>query len=256
MLKLILGPDSLESKDHALLMAKEIKKVCEPFDVELVFKASFDKANRTSIESFRGLGTEKAKEIFSEIREVLNLNVTTDIHLPEQALVVSSFIDEIQIPALLSRQTDLLVAAGKTGKQINIKKGQFISPKDIVYAVNKVKSTGNDKITVIERGTVFGHNDIVVDFRGFKIMKDAGLNVIFDASHTVQLPSALDGKSGGNRELIPSLAKAAVAAGADGVFIEVHNDPENALCDGKSSLNLRDLEGLVKSLIRVYEASK
>lgn len=245
---LIAGPDSLESLDHALYMAKNIKKMADKFKIPYIFKASYDKANRTSIKSFRGVGLKKGMEILSEVKKQLKIPVTTDAHSVEQVIKAGDVVDLIQIPAFLSRQTDLLLAAGKTGKPVNIKKGQFIAPHDVNNLIEKVKSTGNKQIMITERGTIFGYNNVVADMRALEIMKRFHYPVIFDASHTVQLPSGLQNKSGGDRSLIPSLARAAIAVSIAGIFIEVHNDPDNAPVDGLNSLNLKDLPSLLKTL--------
>jgi 2-dehydro-3-deoxyphosphooctonate aldolase (KDO 8-P synthase) len=245
---LIAGPDSLESLEHALHMASSIKKIADELGIQYIFKASYDKANRTSVESFRGVGLEAGLKIFSEIQKQLNIPVTTDVHSPQEAEEAGKVVDLIQIPALLSRQTDLLVAAGKTKKPVNIKKGQFIAPHNVDNLINKVTSTGNNQVLVTERGTTFGYNDMVVDMRGIEIMKRFNHPVIFDASHTVQTPSGLNNVSGGDRSLIPTLARAAVAVGVAGIFMEIHDDPDNAPVDGLSSLDLKDLPALLRTL--------
>jgi 2-dehydro-3-deoxyphosphooctonate aldolase (KDO 8-P synthase) len=245
---LIAGPDSLESLDHALHMASSIKKIADELEVPYIFKASYDKANRTSVKSFRGVGIKKGLQIFAEIQKQLRIPVTTDAHSPEEALEIGKVVDLIQIPALLSRQTDLLVAAGKTKKPVNVKKGQFIAPHNVNNIIEKVTSTGNKNVLITERGTTFGYNDVIVDMRGLEIMKRFNHPIIFDASHTVQTPSGLNNVSGGDRSLIPALAKAAVAVGVAGIFMEIHNDPENAPVDGLSSLNLKDLPQLLSTL--------
>lgn len=245
---LIGGPDSLESLEHAIFMAKSIKEITDEIGVPYIFKASYDKANRTSVKSFRGVGVEKGIKIFKEIQEKLNLPVTTDVHSPEEAKILGDVIDLVQVPALLSRQTDLLVAAGKTGKPVNIKKGQFIAPQNVDKLIEKVQSTGNKNVLLTERGTTFGYNDVIADMRGLEVMKRFGAPIIFDAAHTVQFSSVLKESSGGDRTLIPALARAAVAVGVAGIFIEIHNDPDNAPVDGLSSLNLKDLRTLLISL--------
>lgn len=248
---LIAGPDSLESLEHALQLATSIKAIADEVGVPYIFKASFDKANRTSVESFRGVGIEKGLKIMHQIQEQLGIPVTTDVHTAEQATQAGVVIDLIQIPALLSRQTDLLVAAGKTGKTVNVKKGQFIAPHNVDNLINKVASTGNDNVLITERGTTFGYNDMVVDMRGIEIMKRYEHPIIFDASHTVQTPSALNKTSGGDRSLIPALARAAVAVGVAGVFMEIHDDPDNAPVDGLSSLDVKDLRTLLLTLKQI-----
>lgn len=248
----ILGPCVIESRDLVLETASEIARINAALNVPVVFKSSFDKANRTSVESFRGPGMEKGLEVLAEVRETTGLPVISDIHTPTQAIIAAQVLDIIQIPAFLSRQTDILVAAGKTGKPINIKKGQFLSPADMIHAVRKVLSTGNNQIMLTERGSTFGYQDLVVDMRSIVRMKDFGFPVVFDATHSAQLPGRGDASSGGDRSLVPHLARAAVAAGADGVFMEVHPDPARALCDGPNSLSLGDLEDLVKNLCELF----
>lgn len=245
---LIAGPDSIESEKHAFYMAKSISKICKKLDIPYIFKASFDKANRTSVDSFRGVGIHEGIRIFKKIQKELDIPMTTDIHTEEQASIVAPVIDLIQIPALLSRQTDLLIAAAKTGKPVNVKKGQFVAPHNAINLIEKIKSTGNNKALITERGYCFGYNDVVADMRSLEIMKKFETPVIFDASHTVQFPSGQGASSGGDRNLTPALAKAAVAVGIAGIFMEVHNNPDSALCDGSSSLHLKDLKPLLIKL--------
>lgn len=253
---LIAGPDSIESLDHALMMATKINEIAKSLNIPYIFKASYDKANRTSVNSFRGVGIKRGMEILTEIQNTVNIPVTTDVHSVQEAEYAGKFIDLIQIPALLSRQTDLLVAAGKTHKAVNIKKGQFIAPQNACNLIDKVTSTGNKKVLVTERGTTFGYNDVVTDMRGLEIMKRFTHPVIFDASHTVQYPSNLGSKSGGDRSLIPTLAKAAIAVGVAGIFMEIHNNPDKAPVDGLNSLNLKDLAKLLKTLKSIDEIVK
>jgi len=245
---LIAGPDSIESLNHALMMAREINKIARSLNIPYIFKASYDKANRTSIGSFRGVGIKRGVEILTQIQNKVKIQVTTDVHSIEEVEYAGRFIDLIQIPALLSRQTDLLIAAGKTNKAVNIKKGQFIAPQNVNNLIAKVTSVGNKNVLITERGTTFGYNDVVTDMRGIEIMKRFNYPVIFDASHTVQFPSNLGNKSGGDRSLIPALAKAAIAVGVAGIFMEIHNNPDKAPVDGLSSLNLKDLPKLLKTL--------
>ena len=247
-LVLIAGPDSIESEKHALFMASKIKKICENLGIPFIFKASYDKANRTSADSFRGVGLNRGLEILSKIRKNLNIAVTTDVHTAGEAKKAGRVVDLIQIPALLSRQTDLLVTAAKTGRAVNIKKGQFIAPHNIDGPIGKVESGGNRSILITERGYMFGYNNVVVDMRGLEIMKQFGYPVIFDASHTVQFPSGSDKISGGDRNLIAPLARAATAVGIAGIFLEVHDNPEKAYVDGPNSLNLGDLKNLLGKL--------
>lgn len=253
---LIAGPDSLESEKHALFMARSISDIAKEIGIPYIFKASYDKANRTSVKSFRGVGLTEGLRIFSKIKKKLKIPVTTDVHSVEEALQVGKVVDLIQVPALLSRQTDLLVAAGKTGKAVNIKKGQFIAPFNIDNVIDKVRSTGNERILVTERGYMFGYNDVVADMRSLEIMKRTGSPVIFDASHTVQTPSSMNNVSGGDRSLIPALARASIAVGIAGVFMEIHDNPDKAPVDGQSSLKLSDLKLLLQALKSIDEVVK
>jgi 2-dehydro-3-deoxyphosphooctonate aldolase (KDO 8-P synthase) len=253
---LIAGPDSIESEKHALMMASNISSICCELEIPYIFKASFDKANRTSLKSFRGVGLDEGMRILKKIKNDLNIVVTTDMHTETQSEEIGKVVDLIQIPALLSRQTDLLIAAGKTNKVINVKKGQFISPQNIDGIFKKIKSTNNNNILITERGYSFGYNDVVADMRSLEIMKRYGYPVIFDAAHTVQFPSIDGDKSGGDRSLIPALAKASIAVGIAGIFIEVHNDPDNAACDGANSLNLANLRDLLIVLKKIDKIVK
>jgi len=237
-LVLIAGPCVIESEQHVHFMAKAIRKMAGPF----VFKASFDKANRTSLAGFRGPGLKEGLRILAGVKAAGHA-ILTDIHEPGQASQVAEVADILQIPAFLCRQTDLLVEAGRTGRIVNIKKGQFVAPHDIRHAAEKVASTGNDKVLLTERGSSFGYNNLVVDMRGLKIMRESGWPVIFDATHSVQLPSGAGGASGGQPQFIEPLARAAAAVGVDGVFVEVHDRPERALSDGANALRLDLLDG-------------
>ena len=248
---LIAGPCVIESAAHAHQMAKGIREVLGA-RVPFVFKASFDKANRTSGDSFRGPGLEEGLRILAEIKAV-GFPILTDIHEAWQAEPAAEVVDILQIPALLCRQTDLLVAAGRTGRMVNIKKGQFVAPHDIHRAAEKVASTGNRQVILTERGTSFGYNNLVVDMRGLKIMRDAGWPVVFDATHSVQLPGASGSASGGQPEFIETLARAAVAAGVNGVFVEVHDCPEKALSDGANALRLSLLGEFWRRLEQLHE---
>ena len=245
----ILGPCVIESRELLHNVAVEVKKISEAFDAVFVFKASFDKANRTSVNSFRGPGLEKGIEMLQEIKETFKLPVTTDIHEPYQAEKLAEVADIIQIPAFLCRQTDLLLAAAETGKIVNIKKAQFLSGDDMLYPVEKVKSTGNTKIMLTERGSMFGYNNLVVDFRNIPAMLAYDVPVVMDCTHSVQRPGGLKGKTGGNREFVPCMAKAAKAFGANAFFMEVHPDPDNALSDGPNMLNMNEMKNLVKELM-------
>jgi 2-dehydro-3-deoxyphosphooctonate aldolase (KDO 8-P synthase) len=249
-LALIAGPCVIESEEHVLFLAGELAK----FGAPLVFKASFDKANRSSVNSYRGPGLKEGLRILKLVRE-RGIPVLTDIHTPEQAVPVAEAADILQIPAFLCRQTDLLVEAGRTGRIVNIKKGQFVSPYDIRNAAEKVASTGNNQILLTERGSSFGYNNLVVDMRGLAIMRGFGWPVVFDATHSVQLPGAVGNQSGGQPEFIAPLSRAAVATGIDALFVEVHEAPERALSDGANALRLDKLPELWKTLIRVAQAS-
>ena len=244
---MIAGPCVIESEEHVHFLAAEIRRVAPSF----VFKASFDKANRSSVASYRGPGLREGVRILSGLRRE-GFAVLTDIHEPAQAEVAAEGADILQIPAFLCRQTDLLLAAGRTGRTINIKKGQFVSPYDIRNAAEKVASTGNNKILLTERGSSFGYNNLVVDMRGLQIMRESGWPVVFDATHSVQLPGGLGNVSGGQPQFIPTLARAAVAAGVDGIFVEVHEAPERALSDGPNALRLDLLAPLWEKLEAIH----
>ena len=248
---LISGPCQIESENHALDIAGKLKEITIKNNVKFVFKSSFDKANRTSINSKRGLGLEKSLKIFEKIKKELNLNILTDVHTSEQCSLVAKYVDIIQIPAFLCRQTDLLVSAAKTNKVINIKKGQFLAPWDIVNVINKVTESGNKNILLTERGTSFGYNSLVADMRSLPIMKKTGFPVIFDATHSVQLPGGKGGSSDGQREFINPLSKAAISIGIAGIFIETHEDPDNAPSDGPNMLHLKNLEKLIVQLSKI-----
>ena len=255
-LTLIAGPCQMESREHALQTASILKELCAKAGVGLIYKTSFDKANRTSVSTARGIGIEESRPIFAEIRESLGVPTLTDVHLPEHCAAMADVVDVLQIPAFLCRQTDLLLAAGNTGKVVNIKKGQFMAPRDMRQAVDKVRATGNDRIMLTERGSTFGYNNLVVDMRSLAIMRELGVPVVFDATHAVQLPGGQGSASGGERQFVPLLARAAVAAGVDAVFMEVHPCPDKALCDGPNSWPLDQLEGLVKTLRALDKLSK
>lgn len=245
---LIAGPCVIEDEKTTLAIATQLKTITGKLEIPLIFKASYDKANRTSIKSYRGLGIKKGLTILSEIKKRLHLPILTDIHCKEDVKEVAKVADIIQIPAFLCRQTDLIIAAAKIGKVINIKKGQFLAPWDIRQVVEKVLSTGNKNITLTERGVSFGYNNLVVDFRAIPVMREMGYPVIFDATHSVQLPGGLGEVSGGQRDMVEYLARAAIAIGIDGIFMEVHSDPDIALCDGPNSLSLKNLPDLLKLL--------
>lgn len=251
---LIGGPCVIENQDHAFFMAKEIKKICENLQIAFIFKASYDKANRSSISSYRGPGAERGLEILRTIKDELLVPVLSDVHETNQIEKAAQILDVIQIPALLSRQTDLIVEAAKTQKPLNLKKGQFLSPHEMKNAVEKALSQGNEKLIITERGTFFGYNNLVFDIRSIPIMKKWGFPVVIDASHSVQKPGGEGSSSGGEAEFIPYKAKAGVSVGADGVFLEVHDNPSQALSDKYNSLILKDLPNLLASLLRLRQA--
>jgi 2-dehydro-3-deoxyphosphooctonate aldolase (KDO 8-P synthase) len=248
------GPCVIEGREITLRIAEKIEAITSELAIPFIFKSSYDKANRTSVESFRGLGVKEGLEILREIKERFGIPVLTDVHSTAEVAAAAQVVDVLQIPAMLSRQTDLLVACGKTGRAVNIKKGQFLAPRDIKYAIDKVRSTGNENIFVTERGSSFGYNNLVSDFRALSIMRSFGYPVIFDATHSVQLPGGQGGSSGGQREFVFPLARAAVAVGVDGIFMEVHEDPGNALCDGENQIALDDLSEMLKVLKRIEGA--
>ena len=245
----IAGPCVIESAECLEVVAQELVRLNNKYDIDIMFKSSFDKANRTSISSFRGPGMEKGLQMMADIKSKYGLRLLTDIHESYQAAPVGDVVDVLQIPAFLCRQTDLLVAAAKTGKIVNIKKAQFLSGEDMKYPVQKVKESGNDNVWLTERGNIYGYNNLVVDFRNIPDMKKISPNVIMDCTHSVQRPGAAGGKTGGNREFVPSMALAAKAFGATGYFFEVHPDPESAKSDGPNMLFLKDLESVIKSLL-------
>ncbi len=251
-LVLIAGPCVIESESAAFQTAQKLKKSCEKLKLPLIFKASYDKANRTSIESFRGPGLKKGLEVLKKIKSKLGLPLLVDIHCSKDAETVSKVADIIQIPAFLCRQTDLIVAAAKTGRPVNVKKGQFLSPYDMKNVIKKIESTGNKNILLTERGTTFGYNNLVVDMRSIVIMKNFGYPVIYDATHSVQLPGGLGTQTGGQSEFIPPLSKAAVAVGVDAIFAEVHHDPKNAFSDGANALKLSDFENYLIDVLKIY----
>lgn len=251
---LIAGPCVIESREQVLEIADRMKNITENLDVEYYFKASFDKANRTSLASYRGPGIEKGLDILWEVRDTLGLRICTDIHEPWQAKDVAAVADIIQIPAFLCRQTDLLVAAARTEKMVNVKKGQFLAPWDMKNVVEKIRQSGNDNVCLCERGTCFGYNNLIVDMTSIPEMKKLGVPVIFDATHSVQKPGGNGTSTGGNREYVEYLAKAAVAVGADGIFMEVHPNPDEALSDGPNSVWLNEVEEMLQRILKVREA--
>jgi 2-dehydro-3-deoxyphosphooctonate aldolase (KDO 8-P synthase) len=251
---LIAGPCVIESESHALWMAEAIQRIASDLDIPYIYKASYDKANRTSVKSFRGPGLIEGTRILRRIAKHTGLPVLTDVHEPAHCEIAAEAVDVLQIPAFLCRQTDLLVAAGKTGRAINIKKGQFVAPWDMSHGIEKVHSTGNERVFLTERGSAFGYNNLVVDFRSLAIMRRLA-PVVFDATHSVQQPSAADGVSGGQPEFIPLLSRAAVAARIDGLFLEVHDDPANAKSDGANALDLKLLRPLLETLLAIHDAA-
>ena len=256
-LALIAGPCALESRAHALEMASALKEIAARVGIGLVYKTSFDKANRTSVKSARGLGLDAALPIFAEIRDTLKIPVLTDVHDAEQCARVASAVDVLQIPAFLCRQTDLLVAAAKTGKAINVKKGQFLAPWDMQNVVEKITAAGNKNVLVTERGVSFGYNTLVSDLRALPILKrTTGSPVIFDATHSVQQPGGQGTSSGGEREFVPVLARAAVAVGVAGVFIETHQNPDRAPSDGPNMMPLQEMEPLLRTLVEFDRLAK
>ena len=254
MFSLIAGPCVIESEEMVLSIAEQMKDITDRLEIPYTFKASFDKANRTSISGFRGPGIEEGLSILQKVKNTYNLPICTDIHEPWQAEKAAEVCDILQIPAFLCRQTDLLVAAAKTGKCINIKKAQFLAPWDMKNCVEKVRQSGNDNVMLCERGTTFGYNTLVVDMTGLRVMKDMGVPVFFDATHSVQKPGGNGTSTGGNRQYVEYLAKAAVSVGVDGLFMETHPDPDNAKSDGPNMVPLGEMEELLKKLQRVYEA--
>ena len=257
-LAIIAGPCQIESREHAIFIAGKMVEITKKLGVPYIFKASFDKANRTSINGARGVGLEEGMRTFAEIRKLYpDLPLLTDIHEREQCQIAAQYVDMLQIPAFLCRQTDLVVAAAKTGKVVNIKKGQFLAPWDVKNIVKKVEDSGNYNICVTERGTSFGYNTLVTDMRAFpQIAKDCGYPLIFDATHSVQQPGGLGGATGGQREFAPVLARAAVAVGVAAVFIETHENPEKALSDGPNSIYLSDMESVISELMAFDKVNK
>ncbi len=253
-LLLIAGPCVLESEELGLQVASTMQKICRSLGISYVFKASFDKANRTSISSYRGPGLDRGLASLNRIKQELGVPVISDIHEPGQAGAAAEVLDIIQIPAFLCRQTDLLTAAAATGKPINLKKGQFVSPWEIKNGVNKIRSSGTSQVMLVERGASFGYNNLVVDMRAFPVMRGFDCPVIYDATHSVQLPGGAGTSSGGQREFIAPLSRAAVGAGIDGLFMEVHPDPDQALCDGPNSIALDDIEALLRQLVSIRTA--
>ena len=253
---LLAGPCAIEEEERVLRIAEGIKKITDKLGIPYVFKSSFDKANRSSIDSYRGPGLEKGLKILEKVKNKFELPVISDIHLPEQAEVAADVLDIMQIPAFLSRQTDMLTAAGKTGSIINVKKGQFLAPWDVDQVVKKIESTGNEKILLTERGVSFGYNNLVVDMRSLPRMKKTGYPVVFDATHAVQLPGGAGDSSDGEREYVPHLMRAALAVGIDSLFMEVHDNPAVAKSDGANMIPLAELEEILKQALIIDQATK
>ena len=253
---LIAGPCVIESHEHALFMATELKKITAAHNVPFVFKASYDKANRTSIKSFRGLGMKEGLHVLRDVRAQLQVPVLSDVHEPAQCKPAAEVLDILQIPAFLSRQTDLILAAAETGKIVNVKKGQFLAPWEMKNVVEKMREAGNERVLLTERGASFGYNNLVVDFRSFPIMQSFGCPVVFDVTHSLQLPGGQGQSSGGQPQYIPHLARAGVAAGVDGLFMEVHDNPAKALSDGPNALDLSLLPALLGELVEIRKCLK
>jgi len=253
---LLAGPCVPESRDHAMFMCENIKKVTDKLGIQLVYKSSFDKANRTSVSGERGLGLDKSLAVFEEVKKTFDVPVVTDVHAPEHCAAIAEIVDILQIPAFLCRQTDLLIAAGETGKVINVKKGQFLAPWDMTKVAEKIASTGNKNIMLCERGASFGYNTLVSDMRSLPIMKKTGYPVVFDATHSVQQPGGKGDSSGGDRTMVPVLASAAVSIGIAALFMEVHQDPDTAPSDGPNMVKLENLEKLLTKLQKFDEISK
>jgi len=253
---IIAGPCVIESEDIVFSAAKRLKEICSSIGLPLLFKSSYDKANRTSISSFRGPGLEKGLRVLSDVRSRFDIPVISDVHSVEEVKIASEVLDAIQIPAFLCRQTDIILAASKTMKPVNIKKGQFLAPWDVRNILDKFISTGNRNVFITERGTSFGYNNLVVDFRGIPVMRSFGYPVIFDVTHSLQLPGGMGKSSGGQREFAEPLARAAAAVHIDGLFMEVHPEPDRALCDGPNMIKLDELENLLKTVKAIHELTK
>jgi 2-dehydro-3-deoxyphosphooctonate aldolase (KDO 8-P synthase) len=253
---LIAGPCQLENEDHALKISSELKKITSDLGINLIYKTSFDKANRTSLKGKRGMGLDKSLPIFDKIRKEVGLPVLTDVHTAEQCSIVADHVDVLQIPAFLCRQTDLLIAAAKTGKIINVKKGQFLAPWDMANVIKKIEDSGNKNILITERGASFGYNTLVSDMRALPIMSKFGFPIVFDATHSVQQPGGMGEKSGGQREYVPYLARAAIAVGVGAIFMETHEDPDNAPSDGPNMVPLSEVKALLKKLTEIDKLVK
>ena len=253
---LIAGPCQLESEEHAIKISTELKKITEELQINLIYKTSYDKANRTSLKGKRGIGLDKSLPIFDKIRKEVGIPVLTDVHTAEQCSIVANHVDVLQIPAFLCRQTDLLIAAAKTGKIINVKKGQFLAPWDMTNVIKKIEDSGNKNILITERGASFGYNTLVSDMRALPIMSKFGFPIVFDATHSVQQPGGMGEKSGGQREFVPYLARAAVAVGVGAIFMETHEDPDNAPSDGPNMVPIKEIKGLLKKITEIDKLVK
>lgn len=253
---LIAGPCVVENEQMPLDIAGKVKNICDKYGIDYIFKASYRKANRSRLDSFTGIGDLKGLELIKNVKDELGIPITTDIHSAEEAEIAAKYVDILQIPAFLCRQTDILVAAAKAEKIVSIKKGQFISPKAMSFAVDKVKQSGNNEIMLIDRGTLFGYGDLIVDFRGIPQMKELDVPVIMDCTHSLQQPNTLSGVTGGDPDMIETIARAAIATGADGLFIETHPNPQIAKSDGANMLKLDKLESIIEVLVRIREAIK
>ena len=253
---LIAGPCQLENEEHALKISSELKKITTELGINLIYKSSFDKANRTSLKGKRGIGLDKSLPIFDKIRKEVGVPVLTDVHTSEQCSIVSDYVDILQIPAFLCRQTDLLIAAAKTGKIINVKKGQFLAPWDMSNVIKKIEDSGNKNILITERGASFGYNTLVSDMRSLPIMSKFGFPIVFDATHSVQQPGGMGERSGGQREFVPYLARAAIAVGVGAIFMETHEDPDNAPSDGPNMVPLKEVKSLLKKLTEIDKLIK
>ena len=253
---LIAGPCQLENEEHALKISSELKKITTELGINLIYKTSFDKANRTSLKAKRGMGLDKSLPIFDKIRNEVGTPVLTDVHTAEQCTIVADHVDVLQIPAFLCRQTDLLIAAAKTGKIINVKKGQFLAPWDMANVIKKIEDSGNKNILITERGASFGYNTLVSDMRALPIMSRFGFPIVFDATHSVQQPGGMGEKSGGQREFVPYLARAAIAVGVGAIFMETHEDPDNAPSDGPNMVPLNEVKTLLKKLTEIDKLVK
>ena len=251
---IIAGPCVIESQDVVFYTAEKLKEICRRVGLSFIFKSSYDKSNRTSLSSFRGPGMEKGLKMLSDVRSKFNVPVISDVHAIEEIKPASQVLDALQIPAFLSRQTDLILTASRTGKPVNIKKGQFLAPWDVKNIIDKFTSTGNQNLFITERGTSFGYNNLVVDFRGLTIMKSFGYPILFDVTHSLQLPGGKGNSSGGQREFAEPLARAAAAVGVDGLFIEVHPDPDRALCDGPNMVSVDSVVALLRTVENIHTA--